>query len=205
MNTWYIIAQIFGIVTISFEFACLQVKDKPKYFFLTGVGSLFWALMFVSMGMATGMSTQISLIVAATYSTVRSFVFWRIFSKDTPESKEAGLIFLLVMIVVAFVAGTLAIVNAPAEVRWLHTLGLFAALSFVIGQYLPGVHYVRVTVSIYALVVILTQTPLNILYGDFRWNIMGILIETSKIVSVLVFYTRFASQPKTPQLQFAKP
>lgn len=205
MNTWFIIAQLLGVVTISFEFACLQVKDKPKYFFLTGVGSLFWALMFISMGIATGMSTQISLIVAATYSTVRSFVFSRIFSKNTPESKEAGLIFLLFMVVVALVAGTLAIINAPAEVRWLHTLGLITALAFVIGQYLPGVHYVRVTVALYALVVILTQTPLNILYGDFRWNIMGILIETSKIASVLVFYARYASQEKTPQLQFAKP
>ena len=205
MNTWYIIAQIFGIITISFEFACYQVKDKPKYFFTTGVGSLFWALMFVSMGLATGMSTQVSLIVAATYSTVRSFVFARIFQKNTPESKEAGLIFLLVMIVVALVAGVLAIINSPAEVRWLHTLGLITALSFVIGQYLPGVHYVRITVCLYAIVVILTQTPLNILYGDFRWNIMGILIETSKIISVVVFYARFSSQPKTPQLQFAKP
>ena len=205
MNTWFIIAQVLGVVTISFEFACLQVKDKPKYFFLTGVGSLFWALMFISMGIATGMSTQVSLIVAATYSTIRSFVFSRIFSKNTPESKEAGLIFLLVMVVVALVAGTLAILNAPPQVRWLHILGLIAALSFVIGQYLPGVHYVRVTVALYAVVVILTQTPLNILYGDFRWNIMGILIETSKIVSVLVFYARYASQEKTPQLQFAKP
>ena len=109
------------------------------------------------------------------------------------------------MIGVALVAGTLAVVNAPAEVRWLHIIGMIAAISFVIGQYLPGVHYVRITVTIYALAVILTQTPINILYGDIRWNPMGIAIEVAKIVSVLVFYFRYAQEEKQPVLKFARP
>jgi len=205
MNTWYIVAQLLGVITITFEFASYQIKDKTKYFLVTGIGSFFWMTMFVAIGFATGMDTQLSLIVAATYSTIRNLVFFRIFSKDTPESKEAGLIFLLVMIGVALVAGTLAIINAPAEVRWLHTLGMITALSFVVGQYLPGVHYVRITVLFYAGVVMLTQTPLNILEGDFRWNIMGMLIESAKIISVIVFYIRYSTQPKKPQLQFSKP
>jgi len=205
MNQWYIIAQILGIITIGFEFASYQIKDKTKYFLITGIGSFFWMTMFVAIGLATGMSTQLSLIVASSYSAFRNIVFFGIFSKNTPQSKEAGLNFLLIMIVVALVAGTLAVINAPAEVRWLHILGMITALAFVIGQYLPGVHYVRVTVVFYALVVLLTQTPLNILYGDFRWNIMGILIESAKIISVIVFYVRFASEPQKPLLQFAKP
>ena len=205
MNTWFIIAQILGVITIAFEFTSYQIKDKSKYFMVTGIGSFFWMTMFIAVGLATGMDTQASLIVAATYSTVRNLVFWQIFRKNTPTRKEIGLNFLLVMIVVALVAGTLAIVNAPVQVRWLHTLGMIAALSFVIGQYLPGVHAVRITVTLYAIVVILTQTPLNILYGDFRWNIMGILIEMAKIASVVVFYARFAKEPKRAQLQFAKP
>ena len=205
MNNWFILAQVLGVITIIFEFASYQIKNKSKYFLTTGIGSFFWMTMFFSMGMATGMDTQISLMVAASYSTVRNLVFWKIFAKNTPQSKEIGLNFLLVMIGVALVAGVLSIINAPEEVRWLHTLGMIAALSFVIGQYLPGVHYVRITVSFYAVIVILTQTPLNILYGDFRWNIMGIAIEVAKILSVVVFYVRFSKNPKQPQLQFAKP
>jgi len=205
MNNWFIAAQVLGVITIIFEFTSYQIKDKSKYFFTTGIGSFFWLTMFFSVGMATGMDTQVSLMVAASYSTVRNLVFWRIFAKNTPQSKEIGLNFLLVMIGVALVAGVLSIINAPEQVRWLHTLGMIAALSFVIGQYLPGVHYVRVTVTFYAIIVILTQTPLNILYGDFRWNIMGIAIEVAKIVSVAVFYIRFSKNPKQPQLQFAKP
>ena len=205
MNEFFVIAQVLGLVTICFEFLSYQIKNKSKYFLATGVGSFFWIGMFFFMGLATGMDTQMSLMVAATYSTVRNLVFWRIFSKNTPQSKEFGLNFLLVMVVVALIAGVISIVNSPAEVRWLHTLGMIAALSFVIGQYLPGVHAVRITVAIYAVVVILTQTPLNILYGDFRWNIMGIAIETAKIASVAVFYLRFHKEADKPALQFAKP
>jgi hypothetical protein len=64
---------------------------------------------------------------------------------------------------------------------------------------------VRITVVFYAIVVLLTQTPLNILEGDFRWNIMGILIEASKIASVVIFYARYSTQEKKPQLEFVKP
>ena len=205
MNTWFIITQILGIITICFEFTSYQIKDKSKYFLITGIGSFFWFTMFFAIGMATGMDTQLSLLVASSYSATRNLIFWRVFAKNTPESKEFGLNFLLVMIGVALVAGTLAVINAPAEVRWLHIIGMIAAISFVIGQYLPGVHYVRVTVTIYALAVILTQTPLNILYGDIRWNPMGIAIEVAKIVSVLVFYFRYAQEEKQPVLKFARP
>ena len=205
MNTWFIIAQILGVITIAFEFTSYQIKSKSKYFLVTGIGSFFWMTMFVAIGLATGMDTQLSLVVAATYSMIRNLVFWQIFIKNTPQRKEIGLNFLLVMIGVALVAGVITIINAPEQVRWLHTLGMIAALSFVIGQYLPGVHAVRITVTLYAIVVIVTQTPINILYGDFRWNIMGIMIEVAKICSVVVFYLRFANDPKKPQLQFAKP
>jgi len=201
---WYIIAQILGVITIGFEFASYQIKDKTKYFLVTGIGSFFWMAMFISIGFATGMDTQLSLIIAAVYSTVRNIVFYGIFKKNTPESKELGLNFLLAMIVIAIVAGTITVLNAPEQVRWLHILGLITALVFVIGQYLPGVHYVRIAVVFYALIVILTQTPLNILYGDFRWNVMGILIEVAKILSVAVFYIKYSTQPKEVELKLAK-
>jgi len=205
MNTWFIITQILGVITICFEFASYQIKNKSKYFLITGIGSFFWFTMFFSLGMATGMDTQLSLLVASAYSTTRNLIFWRIFAKNTPESKEFGLNFLLFMIGVALVAGTLAVVNAPAEVRWLHIIGMVASISFVVGQYLPGVHYVRITVTLYALIVLLTQTPLNILEGDFRWNPMGMAIEFAKIASVIVFYVRYSNAPKQPQIKFARP
>jgi hypothetical protein len=205
INTWYIIAQVLGVITIGFEFASYQIKDKTRYFLITGIGSFFWMLMFIAIGISTGLGTQLSLIVAAVYSTVRNLVFFGIFSKNTPRSKEIGLNFLLVMILIAIVAGTITVLNAPQEVRWLHALGMLVAIGFVVGQYLPGVLYVRISVVFYAVIVLLTQTPINILYGDFRWNIMGILIESAKIMSVVIFYIRYSSQPKTPQLVFAKP
>jgi len=205
MSNWFILAQVFGVITIVFEFASYQIKDKPKYFLAQGIGSFFWIGMFFCMGMATGLSTQMSLVIAATYSTVRNIVFWQTFKRNTAKSKEFGINFLLLMIVFALVAGVYTVTQVPEQVRWIHALGLVAALSFVIGQYMPGVHAVRITVVIYALAVILTQSPLNILYGDFRWNVMGVLIEVAKISSVAVFYWRFGKQPPEPALAFAKP
>ena len=205
MNTWFIITQILGLITICFEFASYQIKEKNKYFLITGIGSFFWFTMFFSIGMATGMDTQLSLLVASSYSTTRNLIFWRIFAKNTPESKEFGLNFLLFMIGIALIAGSLAVIHAPSEVRWLHALGMAASISFVIGQYLPGHHYVRITVTLYAIVVLLTQTPINILEGDFRWNPMGMAIEVAKIASVVVFYIRLSKDPKQPVLKFAKP
>jgi len=205
LQGWFLVAQIFGLITIGFEFTSYQIKNKSKYFLVTGIGSAFWMLMFFSMGMATGLDTQLSLMVAAVYSTFRNLVFWQIFKQNTPKSQEAGLIFLLVMIAIALTAGTATVINAPVEVRWLHILGMITALGFVVGQYLPGVHYVRISVVFYALVVMLTQTPINILYGDFRWNVMGIAIEAAKIISVVVFYMKYSKEPKKPLIQLAKP
>ena len=220
-NPWFLIAQILGVITICFEFASYQIRqrsDKTKYFLVTGIGSFFWMTMFVAIGLAAEMSTQISLIVAGSYSTVRNLTFYFIFKKNTAMSKEAGLIFLLVMIVVALAAGTLAIVNTPVEIRWLHILGMIASITFVICQYLPGEHPVRISVVFYALVVFLTQSPLNVgvyaghihtiehwHFASGNWNIMGMMIESAKIISVAVFYYKFVTQEKRPYLQFAKP
>lgn len=202
---WFWLSQALGLVTIIYEFLSYQIKDKSKYFKYQGISSLFWFGMFFSIGMSTGMDTQYSLLLASAYSTIRNLVFWGIFSQNTSRSKEIGLNFLLVMIFVALVAGIITVMQAPEQVRWLHIIGMITALTFVICQYLPGVHYVRISVLFYAAAVFLTQTPLNILYGNFRWNIIGMAIELSKIIAVIVFYKKYSSEDKKPQLQFEKP
>ncbi|MCL2865110.1 MAG: YgjV family protein [Lachnospiraceae bacterium] len=206
MNPWFIAAQALGIITILFEFVSYQIKDKVRYFLVAGIGSFFWALMFVSMGMASGMATQQSLIIAAGFSSFRAIVFFFIFRKDTEKSRKIGKTFLLCMVAIAVAAGIFTVATTPPEVRIWHIFGMIGALSFVVGQYLPGVHWVRVTVVIYATAVLLTQTPLNILYGPVRWNFMGIAIESAKIISVIIFYIRYArNKDKEPQtdLKFA--
>jgi len=205
LQQWFWLSQAFGLVTIGYEFVSYQIKDKPKYFKYQGISSLFWFFMFFAVGMSTGMSSQYSLMVAASYSTIRNFVFAGIFKHNTPRSKEFGINFLLVMVVIGLVAGTMTVLAAPDVSRWIHILGMTTALTFVVCQYLPGVHYVRISVVFYALAVILTQTPLNILYGDFRWNVMGIAIELSKIIAVAVFYIKSRGEEKKPQLEFERP
>jgi len=205
MNTWYIIAQILGVITITFEIITYQIKDKTKFFLVSSISSFFWLLMFIAIGLATGMNTQLSLILAGAYSTVRNSLFWWMHKKDTAIAKERALRTILVLIGFVLIAGVFTILGAPPQVRWLHILGVLAAIWFAISQYLPGVHYVRCGVLILAIVVGLTQTPINILYADFRWNIMGVAIELAKIISVVIFYIRYLSKPKEPQITLAKP
>jgi len=219
-NIWFILAQLFGVVVIILEFKSYQIKEKPQYFFTTGTASIFWTAMFICIGMAMGMATQLALIVAAAYSAMRNLVFWRVFAIDTPKRKKFGIRFLLVMVVIASAAGIFAIVNATntapdgmrTQILIIQILGMIAALSFVVGQYLPGIHAVRITIIFYAAIVLLTQTPLNIvepieMFGlSLRWNVMGIMIEAAKIISVIVFYIRFGSKINDEQypLKFVK-
>ena len=194
ISVWFIIAQLFGVVAIIFEFVSYQIKDKRKYLLVNGIGGIFWTFMFVAMGLSSSMSTQISLIIVGVYTSTRALVFWWIFAKDTKRRRTGGRIFLLVMIIIAISAGIFVISGLPTrEVQILQSVVLVFALGFVIGQYMPGKHPVRITVFLYAIMLFLTQTPLNIIEGNGieRWNIMGMLIETSKMASVLVFYYLF--------------
>ena len=205
MNAWYLIAQFFGIITITFEILTYQIKDKKRFFLISSISSFFWLLMFIAIGFATGMNTQLSLILAGVYSTIRNGLFFWMHKKDTPAAKERGLRIIIVFVGFVLLAGVFTVLSAPPQVRWLHILGVVAAVLFAVSQYLPGVHYVRGGVVIVAILVGLTQTPINILYGDFRWNIMGIAIESAKLISVAIFYIRYLAQPKEPQIILAKP
>jgi hypothetical protein len=205
MNIWYIIAQIFGVITITLEIVTYQIKDKKKFFLVSSTSSFFWLLMFIAIGLATGMDAQWSLVLAASYSTLRNSLFWYMQKKDDPKTKEILLRVLLVMVALSLVAGVFTVMAAPAQIRWLHASGVIASVFFAISQYLPGVHYVRIGVLITSIMIGLTQTPLNILYGDFRWNIMGVAIESAKIISVIIFYIRYILKPKEPQITLAKP
>ena len=194
MSMWFILAQVFGAITIVFEFASYQIKDKRKYLLVNGIGGIFWTIMFVCIGLATTMSTQIGLVIIGVYTTTRALVFWWIFKKDTPGRRKAGRIFLICMVIFAISAGIYVITTLPTrEVQAIQAVTLVFALGFVFGQYMPGKHPVRITVFLYAIMLFITQTPLNIIEGNTieRWNIMGMLIEMAKMASVLVFYGLF--------------
>ena len=148
--------------------------------------------MFVTMGLDGRMVDFIPPIIASGFGTLRCFVFWWIYGKDSKRRKIGGRVFLLVFLAVALAGGIIAIINSSPEVRVFQWVVMGAALLFVVGQYLPNKHFVRATAVIYAIAFSFASTPLYILEGDFRWNPMGLLIEASKILSVAIFYLRFA-------------
>jgi len=156
--------------------------------------------MFLALAMHSSFDTMLTFILIGAYSSVRALVFWWVTAKDTPKRKLFGRIFLIAMIVLALgVVLFIIFTQLPTvETQIIQGVTLLVALSFVIGQYMPGKHAVRVTVFLYAVMLFIAQTPLMILESDAgevgRWNIMGMLIEAAKMVSVLVFYAFIAQK-----------
>jgi len=192
VNTWFIVAQFFGALALISAFISYQIKDKRKYLVVETITSFLQAFMFIAMGIATSMDTMMSLVIVSIYSGIRAIVFWWITAVDSHKRRNIGRGFLAFMIIFALTAGIFVIATQlpTREVVILQSVTLVFALGFVVGQYLPGKHPVRITIFFYAIMLFLTQTPLNIVEGTGieRWNIMGMLIEGSKIVSVIVFY-----------------
>ncbi|MCL2846799.1 MAG: YgjV family protein [Firmicutes bacterium] len=173
---WFIIAQVLGLITIFFDFWSYQIKDQRKYLLVFSIGSLFWMLMFIAVG------AQVPIILAAAFSVLRGMVFWWIFAKDTKKRRVGGRVFLYVALAIGLGGAIIGVINATPETRWLQIVMLVTALLFVVGQYLPSKHYVRAFAMLYAIAVLLLNTPLD------TFNPMGILIEVAKIVSIVVFY-----------------
>jgi len=175
---WFVIAQILGVITIIFDFVSYQIKDQRRYLLWFSMGSFFWMLMFITIG------AQIPVILAAAFSVLRGMVFWWIFAKNTRKRKIAGKVFLYMALAIGLVGAAQGVAHATPETVWLQVFMLVTALLFVVGQYLPSKHYVRVFAIFYAVAVLLLNTPLD------TFNPMGILIEVAKIVSIFVFYAK---------------
>jgi len=175
----FILGQVLGLVTIILEFVALQIKNQRKYLFTTGIASFFWMGMFIAVG------ANIPLILAAAFAFLRPMVFWFIMAKDTPGRKKGAKIFLYVALTIGLGGAIVGLVGLDQHTSWslpLNILMLATALLFIVGQYLPSKHYLRAFSILYSVTVLLLNTPLDV------WNPMGIAIEASKIISVIVFY-----------------
>lgn len=176
---WIIVAQILGVVTIIFDFISYQIKDQRKYLLVFSIGSLFWMLMFIAGG------AEVSPILAAAFSVLRGMVFWWIFAKNTKRRQIGGRVFLGVALLIGIGGAIVGLLNATPGTEWLQIIMLVTALLFVVGQYLPSKHYVRVFAIFYATAMLMLNTPLVV------FNPMGIMIEAAKILSIIVFYYFF--------------
>ena len=200
MGIWFYLAQGMGAITIIFEFASYQIKDQRKYLLCTSVANVFWALMFVFMGIETKMSSVLIMILAAGFGTLRGLIFWWIFAKKTKGRKIAGRVVLLTSLAILMGSAIFVITRLQTTTQIIiQSLGLFCGLLFVIGQYLPSKHYLRIFTFMYAAMVLVGSTPLNLLdeNGVGFWNYTGIAIEASKILSVIVFYIILIHTTKT--------
>jgi hypothetical protein len=192
---WFILAQVMGVITICFEFASYQIKDQRKYLLTTSVGNIFWMLMFLFLGFHTEIRLTQAMIFAASFGVLRGLIFWWVFGKKSKARKIIGRVTLYVSLAIAMPFTILTIITLPYPSQViLQSIGLITAMLFIIGQYLPSKHYLRVFVFMYAVMVLLGNTPLNLIDEDGvrTWNYMGMVIEFAKIASVAVFYILYS-------------
>ena len=131
------------------------------------------------------------LFRSAAFGVIRSLIFWWIFAENTKKRIIAGKVALYIFLAISLVVGIMAINTAmktDVVAGYIQLFSMVCAVLFVIGQYLPGNHFVRIFQVLYSIAMFLIATPLNILEGDFRWNIMGMVIESFKIISIIFFY-----------------
>ncbi|ACZ30877.1 hypothetical protein Xcel_1857 [Xylanimonas cellulosilytica DSM 15894] len=180
----FILGQVFGLLTLVFNFAAYQADDQRKYFLRFTIGSAFWLAMYMTMG------AQVPVMLVATFSTLRGVVFWWTLGKDSPRRRMIARRTMYTTLAIAGVASVVAIPAARPETQPFQVFLLIGVLLFVVGQYMPGVYLVRITAVVYAVAVLLLNTPLD------TFNPVGIIIELNNLVSIAVFFVILARKNK---------
>jgi hypothetical protein len=182
--TRFFIGQAFGILTLVFNFWSYQQSDQRKYFTRFTFGSLTWLAMYIAIG------AQVPVMLVAIFSTLRGFVFMWALAADTPFRRMVARRTMYTTLLIAAISSVIAIPGARPETQPLQILLLISVLTFVVGQYMPGVFFVRFAAIFYAIAVILLNTPLD------TFNPMGIIIELNNILAVAVFFWAFAKKAR---------
>jgi hypothetical protein len=180
----FVLAQVFGLLTLAFNFWAYQMEDQRKYFLRFTIGSVFWLAMFATIG------AQVPVLLVASVSTLRGIVFWWALGEDSPWRRMIARRTLYATLILAVVAAIPAIPAAREGTRLLQFVLLIGVLLFVIGQYMPGVYLVRFGAVFYAISLILVNSPLD------TFNPIGIIIELNNILAVAVFFVVLARKTK---------
>ena len=178
----FILGQAFGVLTLIFNFWAYQQEDQRKYFLRFAIGSGFWLAMFLTMG------AQVPVLLVAIFSTIRGFTFWWTLGADSPWRRMVARRAVYASMAIALVASVIAIPDARPETQPLQLFLMVSVLAFAVGQYMPGVYFVRFAALAYAAAVILLNTPLD------TFNPIGIIIEVNNILAVAVFFWGYSKR-----------
>lgn len=180
----FILAQVFGLLCLAFNFWAYQSDNQRDYFLRFTLGSFFWLLMFIFVG------AQLPVMLVAIFSTLRGIVFFWALSRDTPRRRMVARRTMYTTLVIAGVASAIVIPGTRPLTQPFQVFLLIAVLLFVVGQYMPGVYLVRISAVIYAVAVLLLNTPLD------TFNPIGIIVELNNILAVVWFFYKFNKKNK---------
>lgn len=192
MSYWqFALSQVFALITFACVFINFIVNGKKNILFWHVIGSVFWLLMFALLDNLVGM-------VLAGIGIVRSGMFLICELKTGKGWKIGGKVTLYFMITLGFVLfalgfwGVLGVGESNAF--WWDWIVIATSVLFVVGTYMKSKHIVRIGTVLYAASLIIQfviraiPEPFGGSFTPEAFNIGGIAIEVSKIISVVVFY-----------------
>ena len=182
--TRFVIAQVLGLGVLVFNFWAYQTQDQKTYFLRFTIASGFWVAMFAAIG------AQLPVMLVSSISVMRGIVFYWSLSADSPFRRMVARRTMYGTLIIALVAAVPTIMTVRPETIPIQIFLLVGIFAFVIGQYMPGVYLVRAGAVIYALALLLSNSPLD------TFNPMGMIVELNNLLAVAVFFIGFNNRNK---------
>jgi len=168
----FIFSQAIGLIILGIVVYAFQTKDKSKTLWLLTGATVLGVVANILL-----LNWSIIIILAINIFRFPSFAILEK-HEDKKELRVVVLVFFLVV-----TAAAMAIVTVVADLHWFNWILMVGTLLSIYGQWAKGVHLIRITNIV--------VSTLLIINAVMFMNIMGMLIETFVIISIIVFYVRF--------------
>jgi len=182
--TRFLVAQVFGLAVLAFDFWSFQAEEQLSYFRRTLASSSAWVIMYIIVG------AQAPIILITSASVLRNIVFTWAFTVQTPRSRMIARRTMYASLIIALVLAVPTIAGTRPETQGLQVFLLLGTLIFVVGQYMPGVWLLRISAVVYAVSVALVNSPLD------TFNPVGMIIEVNKGLAIVAFFVVYFRRKK---------
>ena len=170
---FYIVSQIFGILTLASFFTAMQIKNKTNHLIFMASGSIFGSAMYFFLGMQF-------------LSSIWFIGFFRSLSFAWVNSNREKIPKNISLIVLMFFVSVLIITTAITFQSWIDWAIITVSLGNVVTAWMKGyIHLMRFFIILKAIFVIIVNINNNAV------NIMGIIIELNYLIGIIIFYIRY--------------
>ena len=174
---WFIVAQVLGLVALVVVFITFQTKNKVRLLVLDAIANLLLGLAYLAMGLYI-------LAVVNLIAAVRGLAFaWLNNKREEGKVHPAISIGLLMIFWIVFAVAIVLLWST-----WVDFVILGLVLVYVWSLWNKGNHLVRILCLILSVIYV----TINVL----AFNIMGTVVESVYILSIMIFYLRLIHEKR---------